>query len=138
MQEFVTVITNMGASREGDAPVGEICAFKSTPRQPAQSVAERANTYAASSFSLSSLSSSVLASSILLFEIGAFLGLDLIALLALGVELFFSAQQFNEGLFSPVALLKSSPHDAEEELPWRGLCNARLRYRRAARRTDPS
>ena len=36
----------------------------------------------------------------LLFQISALFGLDFVALLALGVELLFSAKEFDEGLLS--------------------------------------
>src|ERR1039458_681524 len=49
----------------------------------------------------------------MLFHLGALLGFDVVALLPLGVKLLFGAQQFDEGLFGAVALLKSSPDDAE-------------------------
>ena len=49
----------------------------------------------------------------LLFQIGALFGLDLVALLALDFELLFGAEEFDEGLFRAVALLESSPDDAQ-------------------------
>src|ERR1035437_4902440 len=49
----------------------------------------------------------------LFFELGALLGLDVVALLALGVQLLLGAKEFDEGLFGAIALLKSSPDDAQ-------------------------
>ena len=43
----------------------------------------------------------------MLFQLGPFLGLDVVALLALDLKLLLGAQQFDEGLRGPVALLES-------------------------------
>jgi hypothetical protein len=45
------------------------------------------------------------------FELGALLGLDVSALLALFVELLFGAEEFDEGLFGAIALLKAGLDD---------------------------
>jgi len=49
----------------------------------------------------------------LFFELGALLGLDVCALLALGVDLLFGAQQLDEGLLGAIALLEAGANDAQ-------------------------
>jgi hypothetical protein len=49
----------------------------------------------------------------MLFQLGALFGPYIVALLALFVELLFGAQQFDESLLGPVALLEAGAHDAQ-------------------------
>ena len=67
----------------------------------------------AAAYAASSPPSSFFALFQLLFELGALLGLDVGALLALDFELLFGAQQFDEGLLRAVALLEAGADDAQ-------------------------